>query len=228
MVRRAIISPHPDDAELGLGASIWQWRQAGDHVVLYVCTGPGNFVANHGSGHLVGFEERKLEQFEAAKILGIQEVVFLNLAPASAFDTVPQNTFVKVFDKVLPGASHVYIPFPSYNIDHERVWKTVMAAFRPGALDKTNIYAYEQPGQGHADRQPWGLIQGKKYMEITPEALTMKCAALGCHVTQFASRMDTLAGKAGVEALAEQRGLEIGCPFAEVVFPIREIETRLS
>ncbi len=222
MSKALIVSPHPDDAEIGLGGLIHRVMSAGGSVTVAVCTGDGDLKMVH-SGENVAFEKRREEQRKALSYLGDPNLVWLNLAVASRFDEKPQADFVCAFDKLFHDFDEVFVPFPSYNFDHERVWKASMAAFRPGKLDWVSLYAYEQPGQGHADRQSHGLICAKRYYVLSEEDIVAKMRAIDQHESQMGGRSHTLSGVRGVHILAEQRGIEIGEEFAEVVYPVKEV-----
>jgi LmbE family N-acetylglucosaminyl deacetylase len=214
------VSPHPDDAELACGGMMRRHLSEGAIVSVAVCTGPGDLKMVH-SGAVVKFHERQEEQKQALAELGDIQLLWLDLAPASKFDEVPQSRFVCEFDALFPKFDEVYLPLPSYNADHERVWKAGLAAFRPGKLDRTALFAYEQPMQSHGE-QLASAIMCKRYYRLSEDDIVAKMRALTRHSSQVAGREDALCGPAGVEALARLRGLEVGAAYAEMVHPLRE------
>jgi LmbE family N-acetylglucosaminyl deacetylase len=72
-----VVTPHPDDAEGGAGGTIVKWANEGNKIVLLVCTNgdKGTSDASMPSDKLA--EIREKEQLNAAKALGVSEVVFL-------------------------------------------------------------------------------------------------------------------------------------------------------
>jgi LmbE family N-acetylglucosaminyl deacetylase len=220
-MRALFVSPHPDDAELGCGGLIHRLLREGASVTVAVCTGEGDLKMAH-SGESVPFLRRRREQVRALSELGDIDLVWLNLAPASQFDRVPQATFVLAFDGLFRHFDQTFLPLPSYNSDHERVWRAGLAAFRPGKLSGTSLLAYEQPIQGHGEQATAG-ISGKCYYTLTTDDLAAKKRAILEHGSQVAGREDTLYGPAGIEALAKIRGLECGACYAELVYPLLEI-----
>lgn len=72
-----VIAAHPDDPELSCGGSIAKWIAGGKEVVYIICTD-----GNKGSKDLemnpyqLAFQ-REQEQEAAAKVLGVQRVIFL-------------------------------------------------------------------------------------------------------------------------------------------------------
>lgn len=219
MNRILVVSPHPDDAEIGMGGAMSRMKSEGDRVVIAVCAGPGDLTMVH-SGQTIPFEQRRKEQEAAALVLGCG-IEWLDIAPASKFDTVPQADFVSAFDKLFRQFDHVYLPLPSYNSDHRIVFETGLAAFRPGKLDKVALFAYEQ-ACSQCLGEPGQWPYGRRYIGLSEFHLMAKKGALEAHESQTAARGQTIYGPAGIEALARLRGLEVGTPLAEMVYLLRE------
>jgi LmbE family N-acetylglucosaminyl deacetylase len=218
--KKIIISPHPDDAELGLGGAMGRWKLEGHQVVVLVVCGPGDIKMVH-SQTIVTFQERMKEQEAAAKVLGF-EVAYLNFAPSARFDDQSISKLVTLFDQHLQGADDVYVSIPSYASDHNIVWDACMAAFRPGKLDGVALYGYEQSMNCHG-MHVFTSDQGKHYVEISSYDLHRKLKAMECHTSQMNKRFKSIIGSAGANTLAQLRGLEIGVPYAEVVYLIRSL-----
>ena len=72
-----VVTPHPDDAEGGVGGTIASWAAQGRKVVLVVCTNGDKGTSDRSvtSEELAAIREK--EQRDAAEVLGIAEVVFL-------------------------------------------------------------------------------------------------------------------------------------------------------
>ncbi len=99
-----------------------------------------------------------------------------------------------------------------------------VTALRPTqvAAQMANVYAYENPMQGHGP-QLGGSYPAKTYAALSPDNLDAKIVALTCHTSQIKGREHTIAGWAGVIALATVRGFECGSPCAEMFCPVRTI-----
>ncbi|MCH7653151.1 MAG: PIG-L family deacetylase, partial [Chloroflexi bacterium] len=82
-----VVTPHPDDAESGAGASIARWTQEGKKVVLVVCTDGRNGTSDRNVKPEDLAATREKEQREAAEVLGISEVVFLRFPDQTLDDT---------------------------------------------------------------------------------------------------------------------------------------------
>jgi len=222
MRRILVVSPHPDDAEIGCGASIHEWLSQGHEVTIGVCTGPGELTMLH-SGACVSFQQRRDEQEAAAVALGGAQVKWLMLARASRFDECPQVNFVASFDQLFPQYDMVVLPMPSYNDDHRRVWEAGIAACRPGRIDGVGVYAYEQANANCLGEQLPGREFGKIYQSVKPEAVEAKKKAILCHQSQMNGRTNSIYGPEAAEALARLRGLEVGLDYAEMFYLIRAI-----
>jgi len=215
-----VVSPHPDDSEIGLGASIYDWVCNGNDVTIAVCTGTGDLKMAH-SGAVIQFETRIAEQREAARLLGAT-VNFLNIAPASRFDTVPIVEFVSKFDKAFKEFDVVYLPLPSQAMDHEVTWKAGLAAFRQGKLDNVALYAYEHPMQYFGcgvDR-----VLGRTYMPVSDMAVKVKLQSIAAHASQFATRPDPgLYSPRALKAFMAGMGSECGHQNAELSYLVRRV-----
>lgn len=219
-----IVSPHPDDAEIALGAFIYRHAHNGhDLVDIAVCTGRGDLNMVH-SKQTVTFEERRQEQQEAADILGVNEVIWLDLGAASKFDLSPQSDFVSAFDKLFGDYEQVYIPLPSYNRDHTIVFDAAMASMRCGKIDFVSIYAYEQAFGNAVGPQLTGTNFGKRYLLASSGDMQKKMLALYKHQSQMQGRLESIYGPGGCTKLMELRGAEVGYPLAELVYMIRTVD----
>ena len=75
--RALVITPHPDDAEIGCGGTVASWIAQGTEVFYVLCTNgdKGSQESDMTSERLAEIRER--EQAEAAAVLGVKEVVYL-------------------------------------------------------------------------------------------------------------------------------------------------------
>ena len=76
-MRAMVISPHPDDdAEIGCGGTVAAWIGPGTEVVYVLCTNgdKGSSDPEMTSERLAALREQ--EQRQAARVLGVKEVVF--------------------------------------------------------------------------------------------------------------------------------------------------------
>ena len=85
--RVLLVTPHPDDAEGGCGGTVARWIGEGAEVAYILCTN-----GDKGTGDLEMPPERlaairEVEQAEAARVLGVKEVVFLRYPDGGLEDT---------------------------------------------------------------------------------------------------------------------------------------------
>ena len=75
--RALVVTPHPDDAEIGCGGTVAGWIAQGTEVFYVLCTNgdKGSQEPDMTSERLAQIRER--EQAEAAAALGVKEVVYL-------------------------------------------------------------------------------------------------------------------------------------------------------
>lgn len=171
------------------------------------------------SGAVIPFEDRRKEQRASCLMLGAS-VLFLDIAPASKFDTVPVANFVGKFDHAFGIFDVVYLPLPSYASDHEIVWKAGLAAMRQGKQDRLSVYGYEQPMQYLGCGLD--LTLGRVYIPVTGEHAEKKLQLIALHGSQFASRIgDGLYNPAQMMAWMRAQGAHVGVPYAEVVILVR-------
>lgn len=85
--RFLFVSPHPDDLEIGAGATIAKLAAEGKKICFLICA-DGRFGTANCPGkspeELIGI--RKQEQLNAAKALGVDDVRFLDLCDAGLYD----------------------------------------------------------------------------------------------------------------------------------------------
>ena len=73
-----VVTPHPDDAEGGCGATMAKWiKEAGTEVVVLMCTNGDKGTSDREMSPSVLAEIREQEQRNASASLGVKDVVFL-------------------------------------------------------------------------------------------------------------------------------------------------------
>ena len=75
--RVLLVTPHPDDAEGGCGGTVAGWIKGGAEVVYLICTNGDKGTSDPGMSMEQIATIREQEQLEAAKVLGVKDVVFL-------------------------------------------------------------------------------------------------------------------------------------------------------
>lgn len=86
MKKALFIGPHPDDIEIGAGATISKMRSLGIEIAFVIVTdgGAGSFDASVNIDELI--QKRHKEAMSSANILDVQEVYFLNFPDGGRYN----------------------------------------------------------------------------------------------------------------------------------------------
>ncbi len=185
-----VISAHPDDAEVGAAGTVARWTAEGKSVVYVVCTKgeKGTSDRNISSSDLAII--RRKEQYAAARLLGIAEVVFLNHGDQELEDTPEfRKEIVGLIRKYRPEIVITSDPYRRYvwHRDHRIIGQVVLDAVYPFARD---YLAYpdllEQGLEPHHVTEIlfWGAEEINYRVDIT-QTFSIKLEALRCHKSQF-------------------------------------------
>jgi len=185
-----IIAPHPDDAEFGIAGTVAKWVKEGKQVVYAICTNgdKGTSDPNIKPEDLAKIREK--EQQAAAKVLGVQEVVFLRFPDQGLEDTTEfRKELVRQIRIFKPEVVCTCDPYRRYiwHRDHRITGQVVLDAVFPYARD---IHAFaDLAAEGYATHKVkevwlWGSpdVNHKEDISATFE---QKIAALKCHRSQF-------------------------------------------
>lgn len=185
------VGAHPDDIELGAGATLARHAAAGDEVTMLVLTrgelGPG------------GVTTRVREAERAAARLGARLV----WGPFVDGTVTPGRAVVKVIEDVLDqtGAELLYTHFPDdTHQDHRVAAQGSLGAGR----DLLHVLFYESPTTRNFT--PGIFVDASATIDV-------KLAALSAHVSQV--RHTARVELDAVRALARVRGFAARVPYAE-------------
>ena len=136
-------SPHPHDAEWGMGGTVARWTSEGKQVVFVVCT---NGEKGSSSPDLKAVELAKIreqEEADAARHLGVREVIFLR-HPDLELEATAQFKkevlrLILTYQPEIVGTRDPYQGKYVSNPDHRVCGHTVMDACWPYAL-APNMY----------------------------------------------------------------------------------------
>jgi len=134
-----IISPHADDAAAFCGATLAKLSAQGWHLILVRVTDDQKDSIGYSVEETIQINTK--EMHDAAKILGIQEIIELGFLTDSLAD-VPlgmlRERFVYLFRKHKPYAVFTFDPFALFegNQDHTRTALAVEEAFWVSCFDK--------------------------------------------------------------------------------------------
>ena len=223
-----VIAPHPDDAEFGAGGTVARWTGEGKQVVLVVCTNgdKGTSDRNLSPEHLA--ETREKEQREAARVLGVREVVFLRHPDQELEDTPAfRKQIVRLIRTYRPKTVATTDPYHRYiyHRDHRITGQVVLDAVYPYARDHMAYPDLLEEGlEPHKVRELlFWQSEDVNYRSDITHTFARKVAALQCHASQMEHLARTL-GTADLEgwlrplckAMAEEEGFELAEAFHRV------------
>ena len=134
-----VIFAHPDDAEIGTGATVAKWVANGSDIV-YVLATTGSSGSNdlHMTSKKI-VDIRSQEQIEAAKAIGVNEIVSLNYIDGELESNKSLlSDLVFHIRKYKPEIVFTHDPFRMKNFlhrDHRNLGFSVMDAIYPYARD---------------------------------------------------------------------------------------------
>lgn len=215
-----VIAPHPDDEIIGCGGTMSKHVYEGDNV--YVC------IVTVGNKMLYAndvIENGRKEAQEAAELLGVKSVFFLNYE-SNTLNLIEQYELNRSIEEILlcVNPDVVYIPFyGDIHYDHKAVADSCMVALRPKeGVMKRKIFAYEVPSETGWDAP---FVQNafipNVFSDIT-DYLDIKVNAMDIYASQI-KRFPNARSSESLVALAKYRGSMIGKKAAEAFVLIREV-----
>lgn len=223
-----IIAAHPDDCEAGCGGSAAKWTAEGYRVVLCVATNgdKGSDDPTMTSDKLVAL--RDTEQREAARHLGIEDVVILPNGDGELNDSREfRGQLVRLIRKYRPTRVVTHNPYHWQHRDHRVTGQVTLDAVYPYARDRLHYSELQQEGlaphktaevylwAGFNDDREWDVEE-----DVT-EYLPAKLDALACHVSQFGPPEEARARWGPRwDRLKEQRGGRLTERFKRVEFSV--------
>jgi len=188
-----VITPHPDDAEFGVAGSVARWVKEGKTVVYVICTDGAKGSSDYSVRPEKLVKTRKKEQQNAARLLGVKEVVFLDYEDQGLEDTPEfRKDIVRCIRRFKPDTLVTADPYRRYiwHRDHRIAGQVVIDAAFPYARDHLSYPDLMDEGlMPHKVREIlfWASEDPDYYSDIT-ETFDLKLAALRCHDSQVGSR----------------------------------------
>ena len=189
-----VFGAHPDDIEIGMGGTIRKLASAGNDI--YSC------ITSIPDSH----ERRKLEAREAAVILGIKDVLFLNFELADlGFNRKTINAIDNIINVLKPHSVFTHWIEDSHQ-DHANTTRCVIAATRKNEF---NVLMYEQTLPGGITP---AAFRAQYFIDITPH-IDAKIESIRAHKSQMEKNGDWWLE--GIRGRAMYRGYQIRSKFAE-------------
>jgi LmbE family N-acetylglucosaminyl deacetylase len=192
------ITSHPDDAEFWLGGTVALWTDAGIQVTYCVLTDGSGGGFDPGIPRPEIPHIRRVEQQQAAKLLGVSEVQFLGLEEQHLADERYKlhEKLVRAIRQVRPQRVVTWSPewnwkrFRSCHPDHLATGAAALTAIYPDAGNPFALaHLQEDEGLGPwTVREVWLVNSPKRevnhYVDIT-ETFDRKVAAVRAHTSQI-------------------------------------------
>jgi len=194
------LAPHPDDLEIGCGATLAEHARRGDEVHIYVAT----------LGQVGGdAQTRRAEQENAADILGVRQVHWGSFEdtrlPASSQDLMAE--LEQVVQTVKPDTVYV-----NHQDDTHQDHREMALVARSVTRYIPNVLCYETPSTLH--------FEPTVFMN-THDTLSLKLKALEAHQSQVERTRISLNIIEIALATSHFRGVQGKMSCAEAFMPIR-------
>lgn len=188
------IGAHPDDIEIGAGGAVGIHREVDDRVTFIVCT-------NGGASGAVDARTRKTEARDAASVLDVDDVRFLNFPDTRfPYDAESVQRIESHLDEIDPDRVYVHAETDTHQ-DHRKVALASITATRKCDM----VLSYESPSTRSSYTPNY-------HVPLPETALNGKIEAIQAHESQQDKEyLDATAMK----DLARFRGQETNSAYAE-------------
>ena len=207
-----MISAHPDDEVIGMGATIKKLSRTNK---IWLCVISEGASSQYSNKKMIKIRRDACKK--SSKILGISEILFLDY-PDMRLDSIPHLKINKELEKIISKFKPkiVYSP-PSHDLnnDHRVVFDSVLVATRPFSSSVKQLLSYEFPGPV---KKPFRLTV---YQNIEKE-FSYKLKAFKMYKSEVMKFPHPRSIEA-IENLAIQRGVESSLKKAEAFQLIRNI-----
>ena len=220
--RLLVVAPHADDETAGAGGLMARVKDAGGKVYVMVMS-TGDLLHFDDTGKKTKKKTRREELAGAMEALGVDgwEIVYEDTRLHLRLETLPRRELADQierrarFSTEKTRATMIVLPAPSYNQDHEAVYKAGIAACRPHLA---SLKAFQSVVLiADAPQLSWtgsSLFKPNLYVDISGKFLEQKLRAFACHKSQVRPE-PSQAGIGAIRLLAELRGREISVSAAE-------------
>ena len=192
------IVAHPDDVEFGCGATMAKLSSEGHKLYFVICTAGNRGSRHHKRGVDELVEMRKEEQRNAAKILGADDVIFLNYPDGELTPDIKfKEDLVKLIRRYKPDMIFTHDPswiyrtgtdygFVNHN-DHRSCGIAVLDASYPLARDLTSFPEHQEEGlEPHKVKEIYmfNFDKPNHFVDVT-KFLDLKIESIRAHTSQI-------------------------------------------
>jgi len=188
-VHALIIAPHPDDAEFGIAGTVARWTGEGKPVAYVMVTNGDKGTSERNLKPEEIARIRETEQRNAAAILGVSDIVFLNYPDQGVEDTADFRKelvrWIRHYQPYLVATSDPYRKY-IWHRDHRITGQVVLDAIFPYARDHLAYPDLLAQGlEPHKVKEIlfWGSEDINLRVDVT-ETFSRKIDALFAHTSQ--------------------------------------------
>lgn len=192
-----VVAAHPDDCDVGCGGSVPKWVSQGAEVILCVTTNGEKGSADKEMTPDKLQAIRDEEQREAARIMGIKEVIILPNKDGELADNYEfRGQLVRLLRKYRPDRVVTHNPYIWQHRDHRMSGQVTLDAVYPYARDRLHYPELEQEGLTPYKTREVYLWTGMNNAEWDVEEdvtdfVEVKIEAIAAHVSQFGPPAET-------------------------------------
>lgn len=227
MQKRIILAvgAHPDDMDFTSAGTIAKWIGEGAEAYYLICTDGSRGSEDPNMTHDRLIALRKKEQEDAAHILGVRNVFFLNhIDTQLTADAILKEEIVRIIRKTKPTTVITMNPTfffkadiePGFinHTDHRAVGLATMDAVFPLARDRLTFHHHEKEGLLPHKVQELLLVNfdTPDYLVDITETFDKKMEAIAAHTSQFS---DFEGMRERIIARAKHMGEKKGYVYAE-------------
>ncbi len=195
------IGPHPDDIEIGCGASLAKFNAKGHKVYIFIAT---DGAAGGDS------QTRRLEQENSARIMGVSEIFWGRCKDTEI--TIDRHTIAAV-EKIIQQVNPDMI-LVNYHDDTHQDHRNMAAITNSATRYIRNVLFYETPTTQN--------FMPNVYVDIGTEFLATKLQALRAHSSQInRTNIANLSIIQVAESAAHFRGVQARVAYAEAFQSLR-------
>lgn len=134
------VGPHPDDIEIGAGATVARLIDKGIEVVYIICTDDRYSSIEEDFEPLELAKKRKKEAIRAAEYMGVKDLRFLGFSDGGLWNLEDMTKSIALQYAEID-ADMIFLPDPNmrdeYHLDHIKVGRAASAALWTGERPKT-------------------------------------------------------------------------------------------
>lgn len=217
------VGAHPDDLEFGCSATIAKWVSEGATAYYLIVTDGSKGFEDHTLANEELIKTRYREQKQAAKVVGVKKVFFLNFIDGELVNSlVVRKEIVRIIREIKPDVVFTMDPTLVYDEergfinhpDHRAAAQATLDAVFPFARNSRTFPELLDLGFAthHVKTVLLNNFRKANYFVDVSSTLDKKLAALDCHQSQGDNGDDV--DKWVIES-AERNGQQAGCKYAE-------------